>query len=85
VRCIRRYREGKGQHLRALRFQRDQRALTGVIKNLFGLLPRKRKIFYHPEDNSTDFNNVIVDLARFLTPNLCIVDAIARALIALNT
>jgi uncharacterized protein (DUF362 family) len=50
--------------------------VTGVIKNLFGLLPRKRKVFYHPEDNSTDFNNVIVDLARFLTPNLCIVDAI---------
>jgi uncharacterized protein (DUF362 family) len=50
--------------------------VTGVIKNLFGLLPRKRKIFYHPVDNSTDFNNVIVDLARFLTPDLCIVDAI---------
>ena len=44
--------------------------LTGVLKNLFGLLPRKDQSFYHPH-----INDVIVDLNRFIQPNLCIVDA----------
>jgi uncharacterized protein (DUF362 family) len=45
--------------------------ITGVIKNLFGLLPRKNKSFYHPH-----INDVIIDLNRFVKPDLCIVDAI---------
>jgi uncharacterized protein (DUF362 family) len=44
--------------------------ITGTIKNLFGLLPRKNQSFYHP-----NINDVIVDLNRFIQPNLCIVDA----------
>jgi uncharacterized protein (DUF362 family) len=44
--------------------------VTGVMKNLFGLLPRKGQSFYHP-----DINDVIVDLNRCITPSLCIVDA----------
>jgi len=44
--------------------------LTGALKNLFGLLPRKDQSFYHPH-----INDVIVDLNRFFQPNLCIVDA----------
>lgn len=44
--------------------------VTGVMKNLFGLLPRKGQSFYHPY-----INEVIVDLNRCITPSLCIVDA----------
>jgi uncharacterized protein (DUF362 family) len=44
--------------------------VTGVMKNLFGLLPRKGQSFYHPA-----INEVIVDLNRCITPSLCIVDA----------
>ena len=45
--------------------------VTGALKNLFGLLPRKDQSFYHPS-----INEVIVDLNRFIRPDLCIVDAI---------
>jgi uncharacterized protein (DUF362 family) len=44
--------------------------ITGVLKNLFGVLPRKDQSFYHPK-----INEVIVDLARIIRPNLNIVDA----------
>ena len=44
--------------------------LTGTLKNLFGLLPRKDQTFYHPH-----INDVIVDINRIIWPNLCIVDA----------
>jgi uncharacterized protein (DUF362 family) len=41
--------------------------ITGVLKNLFGILPRK--------DQSSKIKEVIVDLARIIKPNLNIVDA----------
>jgi uncharacterized protein (DUF362 family) len=44
--------------------------ITGIIKNLFGLLPKKGKSDYHP-----DINNIITDLCRFIQPDLSIVDA----------
>jgi len=44
--------------------------ITGTIKNLFGLLPRKDQSFYHAH-----INEVIVDLNRLVRPDLCIVDA----------
>jgi uncharacterized protein (DUF362 family) len=44
--------------------------VTGVLKNLFGVLPRKDQAFYHSK-----INEVIVDLARIIRPNLNIVDA----------
>ena len=44
--------------------------VTGTLKNLFGLLPRKDQSFYH-----ANINEVIVDLNRLVRPNLCIVDA----------
>jgi uncharacterized protein (DUF362 family) len=44
--------------------------VTGTLKNLFGLLPRKAQSFYHAH-----INDVIVDLSRFVRPDLCIVDA----------
>jgi uncharacterized protein (DUF362 family) len=44
--------------------------ITGTLKNLFGLLPKKDKFLYHPH-----LNEVIVDLNRIVKPKLCIVDA----------
>jgi uncharacterized protein (DUF362 family) len=44
--------------------------ITGVLKNLFGVLPRKDQSFYHSK-----IDEVIVDLARIIRPNLSIVDA----------
>ena len=44
--------------------------VTGVLKNLFGILPRKDQAFYHSK-----IDKVIVDLARIIKPNLNIVDA----------
>jgi uncharacterized protein (DUF362 family) len=44
--------------------------ITGVLKNLFGVLPRKDQSFYHSK-----IDEVIVDLARIIKPNLSIVDA----------
>jgi uncharacterized protein (DUF362 family) len=48
----------------------DLTFITGTFKNLFGLLPRKDKVSYHPH-----INEVIVDLNRIVRPDLCIVDA----------
>lgn len=44
--------------------------VTGVLKNLFGVLPRKDQAFYH-----SSIDDVIVDLARIIRPSLNIVDA----------
>nr|NIU82308.1 DUF362 domain-containing protein [Candidatus Thorarchaeota archaeon] len=44
--------------------------ITGTLKNLFGLLPRKDQSFYHRH-----INEVIVDLNRLVKPDLCIIDA----------
>jgi len=44
--------------------------ITGVLKNLFGVLPRKDMSFYHSK-----IHEVIADLAKILRPNLNIVDA----------
>ncbi len=44
--------------------------ITGALKNLFGVLPRKNQSFYHP-----NIDKVILDLARIIRPNLNIIDA----------
>jgi uncharacterized protein (DUF362 family) len=44
--------------------------ITGVLKNLFGVLPRKDMAVYH-----SNIHEVITDLAHILNPNLNIVDA----------
>ncbi|MBE0526565.1 MAG: DUF362 domain-containing protein [Candidatus Thorarchaeota archaeon] len=44
--------------------------ITGVLKNLFGVLPRKDMSFYHPK-----ISEVITDIARIIKPELNIVDA----------
>jgi uncharacterized protein (DUF362 family) len=44
--------------------------VTGSLKNLFGLLPRKDKVFYHPR-----ISDVVVDVNRLVRTDLCIVDA----------
>ncbi|MEE9539933.1 MAG: DUF362 domain-containing protein [Candidatus Thorarchaeota archaeon] len=44
--------------------------VTGALKNLFGILPRKDQAYYHSR-----IDDVLVDLARIIKPNLCIIDA----------
>jgi len=44
--------------------------ITGALKNLFGLIPRKDQHVYHPY-----IHEVIVDLTRVVKPDLCIIDA----------
>ena len=43
--------------------------VTGALKNLFGLLPRKDQNFYHP-----DIHEVILDLNRMFRSGLCLID-----------
>ena len=50
--------------------------VTGVMKNMFGLLPRKTKGFYHRLEGSVNINHVILDVINFIKPDLCILDAI---------
>ncbi|MFW9934108.1 MAG: DUF362 domain-containing protein [Candidatus Thorarchaeota archaeon] len=45
-------------------------SITGVLKNLFGFLPRKTQNYYHP-----NINEVIVDLNRLIPIDLSIIDA----------
>lgn len=44
--------------------------LTGAVKNLFGLLPRKDQDSYH-----SHIDSVIADLARYVNTDLSIIDA----------
>jgi len=43
--------------------------VTGCLKNMFGLLPRKDQSFYHP-----DIHDVILDLNTLFRSRLCLVD-----------
>jgi uncharacterized protein (DUF362 family) len=43
--------------------------VTGALKNLFGLLPRKDQNFYHP-----DIHEVILDLNKMFKSGLCLID-----------
>jgi len=43
--------------------------ITGVLKNLFGLLPKKGKRSYHPK-----INEVFIDVNRIVKSDLCIID-----------
>jgi uncharacterized protein (DUF362 family) len=43
--------------------------VTGALKNMFGLLPRKDQNFYHP-----DIHEVILDLNRMFKSSLCLID-----------
>ncbi len=45
-------------------------SITGVLKNLFGLLPRKNQNYYHP-----NIHEVISDLNRIIPTSLAVVDA----------
>jgi len=44
--------------------------ITGALKNLFGVLPKKEKEIYHPR-----IQDVIADLAMIVRPELNIIDA----------
>jgi len=55
--------------------------LTCALKNLFGLLPQKRKyIRYHP----LGMEKVIADIAQIVKPDLNIVDAGGKAILGLD-
>jgi uncharacterized protein (DUF362 family) len=43
--------------------------VTGSLKNMFGLLPKKDQSFYHPE-----IHDVILDLNRLFRSKLCLID-----------
>ncbi len=43
--------------------------VTGALKNMFGLLPRKDQSFYHPK-----IHEVILDLNRMFRSSLCLID-----------
>jgi uncharacterized protein (DUF362 family) len=43
--------------------------VTGALKNMFGLLPRKDQSYYHPE-----IHEVILDLNRMFRSSLCLID-----------
>jgi uncharacterized protein (DUF362 family) len=43
--------------------------VTGSLKNMFGLLPRKDQSFYHPE-----IHEVVLDLNRLFRSKLCLID-----------
>jgi uncharacterized protein (DUF362 family) len=43
--------------------------ITGNLKNMFGLLPRKNQSFYHPK-----IHEVILDLNRMFRSSLCLID-----------
>ncbi len=43
--------------------------VTGALKNMFGLLPRKNQSYYHPE-----IHEVILDLNRMFRSSLCLID-----------
>jgi uncharacterized protein (DUF362 family) len=44
--------------------------ITGALKNMFGLLPRKDQDYYHPQ-----IHEVILDLNRMFRSSLCLIDA----------
>ena len=48
--------------------------ITGTMKNMFGLLPKKRKGEY--PHASTKFCDLILDITRYAELDLCIIDAI---------
>ena len=43
--------------------------VTGALKNMFGVLPRKDQSFYHPE-----IHEVVLDLNRMFRSGLCLID-----------
>ncbi len=43
--------------------------VTGALKNLFGFLPRKDQVFYHP-----NIHEVILDLNNLFRSSLCLID-----------
>lgn len=50
---------------------------TGCVKNLFGCIPGTKKVDYHyrmPE--LKDFSNMLLDLALYIKPAYCIIDAV---------
>lgn len=50
---------------------------TGCVKNLFGCIPGTKKVDYHYRmPKLKDFSNMLLDLALYIKPQLCIIDAV---------
>jgi uncharacterized protein (DUF362 family)/Pyruvate/2-oxoacid:ferredoxin oxidoreductase delta subunit len=51
--------------------------MTGAIKNMFGVIPGLRKAAFHARLQDLEaFSRMLIDLNRFLTPTLHIMDAV---------
>lgn len=51
--------------------------MTGAIKNMFGIIPGLRKAAFHARlQDPKAFSRMLIDLIRFITPTLTIMDAI---------
>lgn len=50
---------------------------TGCVKNLFGCIPGTTKVDYHYRmPQLKDFSDMLLDLALYVKPQLCIIDAV---------
>lgn len=50
---------------------------TGAVKNLFGVIPGMMKVEYHMKmPELKDFGNMLIDIERFVKPQLSIIDAV---------
>jgi len=51
--------------------------MTGAIKNMFGIIPGLRKAAFHARlQDAKAFSRMLIDLNRFITPALTIMDAV---------
>jgi uncharacterized protein (DUF362 family)/Pyruvate/2-oxoacid:ferredoxin oxidoreductase delta subunit len=51
--------------------------MSGAVKNLFGLMPGLTKSWFHARlSDERSFSRMLVDLGRFMTPALSIMDAV---------
>lgn len=52
-------------------------SMTGAVKNSFGIIPGLAKVGFHGSHPSHEqFAQVLLDLAGFLNPRLCVMDAV---------
>jgi uncharacterized protein (DUF362 family)/Pyruvate/2-oxoacid:ferredoxin oxidoreductase delta subunit len=51
--------------------------MTGAVKNMFGLIPGLRKSWFHARlSDRESFSRMLIDLNRYLTPALSVMDAV---------
>ena len=51
--------------------------MTGAVKNCFGIIPGLAKVGFHSSHpNQAQFADVVLDLAEYLSPRLCLMDGV---------